>query len=132
MKLQISTDYAVQILRYLHEKKDELHTAGSIAESIGISYHFFVQIANQMKKRGLLVSIQGRNGGYQLGRTAHDISFYDVFMCMEGELQISRRLQRNRFCDHDGVNYCKVHGFLHYLQDRMVEEMSNQSIADLT
>ncbi|MCL2547225.1 MAG: Rrf2 family transcriptional regulator [Oscillospiraceae bacterium] len=131
MRLQISTDYAVRILRHLHKNSDELHTAASIAESVGMTYHFFAQIANQLKKRGLLDSVQGRKGGYQLGRPAQDISLYDVFLCVEGELQISRCLGNGGLCDYGKMRKCKMHGGLRSLQDTVIEEMSKLSLIEL-
>jgi len=132
MKLQIATDYAVRILQHLHENDDVLHTAISISESVGVNYHFFGQIVSQLKKTGLLNSAQGRNGGYQLSRPGHEISLYDVFVCIEGELRISRCLGNNKRCEYGEVKKCGMHDTFRNLQDIVVRELSAKSIADLT
>ena len=133
MKIQISTDYALRILRYLHENKGELHTAMNIAQAIGITYPVFIKIANQMKREKLLNSAQGRHGGYQLGKPAHEISFYDVYLCIEGDLQINRCFKETEDepCTNGHKAHCKLHQFLHSLQDEMIASMSEVSIADL-
>ena len=131
MKLQVSTDYAVRILQYLHINGGQLHVAANIAESVGVTYPFFVQIANQLKKRGLLASAQGRNGGYQLSRPAHEISLYDVFVSVEGELQISRCLGGGGPCSYGEVRKCRMHDGLRDLQDTMIAEMSALSLVDM-
>jgi len=130
MQLQISTDYAVRILQYLHKHKEDLPTAMTISQSIGITYPFFIKIANQLKQKGLLSAVQGRNGGYRLARPAQQISLYDVFLSIEGELQINRCLQNEQNCTKGEVHHCKLHSFLRSLQDKLISEMSGQSIAD--
>jgi len=130
MKIQVSTDYAVRILQYLHQSEDELHTASSIAEAIGITYPFFIKIANQLKKRKLIDSVQGRNGGYFLGRPAEEISLYDVFLSIEGELVISRCLGDGP-CMGDRHKDCRLHDVFRNVQEKVIEELSGQTIAKL-
>jgi len=130
MQLQISTDYAVRILQYLHKHKEDLPTAMTISQSIGITYPFFIKIANQLKQKGLLSAVQGRNGGYRLARSAEDISLYDVFLSIEGELQINRCLHPDQNCTKGEIASCKLHNFLRSLQNKVIDEMTGQSIAD--
>jgi len=124
MKIQISTDHAIRILQYLH-KNGGMYTAMEIADAVGITYPFFIKIANQLKKHKFLRSVQGRNGGYVLGKRAHEISLYDVFLCIEGKLQISTSIQRAE------QNDCKLSKAWYSLQSKIIEEMSGQSISDL-
>ena len=131
MKLQISTDYAVRILQCLYSSQGQTLTATEIADSTGITYPFFIKIANQLRKKGLLSSIQGRKGGYLLGKPAGEISLYDVFLCIEGELQFSCCLKRGKPCLQGEESVCKLHDFLYGLQRKVIEEMSEWSIADL-
>jgi len=102
-----------------------MYTAMEIADAVGITYPFFIKIANQLKKHEFLKSVQGRNGGYMLGKSAHKISLYDIFLCIEGKLQISNCAQR------DEPNDCKLSKAWHTLQSKIIEEMSGQYISDL-
>ena len=131
MQIQISTDYAVRILQYLHKHKDDLPTAMTISQSVGITYPFFIKIANQLKQKGLLSAVQGRNGGYRLARPAKEINLYDVFLSIEGELQINRCLQKEGLCTRGDIKDCKMHGFWSGLQEKLIGEMSGQTIADI-
>lgn len=132
MKIQISTDYAIRILQYLHmhEDKEELHTAMKIAGAIDVTYPFFIKIANILKKKGLINSVQGRNGGYTLGQPAHEISLYDVFVCIEGELLVNRCLE-GRPCTKGKHKNCTLKEFLSEVQKDLVAKWSSQTIADL-
>ena len=132
MQVQISTDYAIRILQYLHKHKEDLPTAMTISQSIGITYPFFIKIANQLKQKGLLSAVQGRNGGYRLARPAHQISVYDVFHSIEGDLQINRCLQPDTHCSRgEGVrDECHLHKFFHGLQERIIEDMTQKNISE--
>ena len=132
MKIQISTDYAIRILQYLHVNKEDIHTAMMISQAVGITYPFFIKIANLLKKSGLLYAEQGRKGGYRLGKPADQISIYDVFAGVEGELCLSRCLQRDQNCDRGNLDTCHLRSFFHGVQETLVEKMMQQDIAALT
>lgn len=121
----------MRILQHLHRHKGELLTATEIAQSTSITYPFFIKIAGQLRKKGLLKSVQGRNGGYLLGKPADKISLYDVFLCIEGDLHFCPCPKDGEPCPQDEISACKLHAFLYDLRGKIIEEMSDQSIADL-
>ena len=82
-------------------------------------------------QKGMLKAIQGRNGGYQLGKPAHKISLYDVFRVVEGDLQFNRCLATGQRCVHGEEATCKMHDFLHGMQGKMIAQLAGVSIADL-
>jgi len=58
----------------------------SIAERQGISERYLEQLMASLKKAGLVASIRGAGGGYQLTRPASSISVGDVLRALEGDL----------------------------------------------
>jgi len=131
MKIQVSTDYAIRILQYLHKHRDvELHGSAGVAQEIGVTYPFFIKIVSQLRRHGLVVSTQGRNGGYALAKPAHEISLYDVYRCTAGELQINPCLAGEP-CTKGEHKDCKLHHIFRDLQEGMREKLSSQTIADL-
>ncbi|MBQ2791644.1 MAG: Rrf2 family transcriptional regulator [Oscillospiraceae bacterium] len=57
-----------------------------IARRQSLSDKYLEQIITQANRAGLLKSIRGAGGGYQLSRDAKDISVGDVLRAMEGSL----------------------------------------------
>lgn len=57
----------------------------AIAEAHGISQQFLVQILLQLKTAGLVVSVRGAAGGYQLARSPTEISLADVIHAIDRE-----------------------------------------------
>jgi Rrf2 family protein len=57
-----------------------------IAEAHGIPSRFLVQILLQLKSAGLVQSIRGAAGGYNLAREPDEITLLDVMMVVDAQL----------------------------------------------
>jgi Rrf2 family protein len=57
-----------------------------IADSHGIPSRFLVQILLQLKSAGLVHSIRGASGGYQLAREPDEITLLDVMTVVDAQL----------------------------------------------
>jgi Rrf2 family protein len=58
---------------------------------------FLEQILLDLKRRGLVHSIRGRHGGYQLGRDPKDISFAEIIRLIDGPLALSPCASRTAY-----------------------------------
>jgi len=123
MQFQIATDYAIRILLYLKMHKNELPTAMVIAQEMGITYPFFIKVANRLKNEGLISAVQGRNGGYYLGRPADEISLYDIIRAIEGDVILNRCLREDGFCSRNATEWCPVHKIFEGLQGEFVAKL---------
>lgn len=131
LKIQMSTDYAIRMIKYIQEQGDRLLTGSEIAEAIDVPYPFVARIASQLKRNGILSAVKGRRGGYTLAKPINQINFYEVFVSIEGELQVSRCIKDNHDCCRGSEDSCGLKGFLFELQDSMIKEMSNKNIFDI-
>jgi Rrf2 family cysteine metabolism transcriptional repressor len=67
-----------------------------IAEAHGIPSRFLVQILLQLKSAGLVQSVRGASGGYQLAREPEEITLLDVMTVVDAQLgQASANTTRN-------------------------------------
>jgi len=114
------------MLQYLHLHSKEVPSATTISHSIDVTYPFVIRIASDLKKHGLLTAVQGRSGGYRLAKPATEISVYDVFLAIEGDLQIFRCLK-----DEQCYSKCSTHDYLLALQSDMATLLSRKYVADL-
>ncbi|MCL2568584.1 MAG: Rrf2 family transcriptional regulator [Oscillospiraceae bacterium] len=131
MRFQTATDSAIQILQHLHIHDNALQTAMDISSSTGVSYPLFIKIANQLRKHGLLGSVQGRHGGYVLGKAAEEISIYDVFRAIEGDMQLRTCLHKSSACTNGDPKDCGLHAFFRDMQDKLIAQLSSTSVTDL-
>lgn len=76
-----------------------------IAQRERISYQYLEQIFPLLKKAGLVDSVRGRYGGYQLARGPSRISVGDIIRAVEGPIAPARCVARG--LDHGQPKYCK-------------------------
>ncbi|HIT90750.1 MAG TPA: Rrf2 family transcriptional regulator [Candidatus Merdenecus merdavium] len=132
MKFQITTDYAIRIMCYLLEHKNESATAKHISSELGITYQYFMKVINRLKQANLVRTIQGCNGGYMLAHPNKVISLYDVIRIMEGDLIINNCLAPEGFCSRDATPTCQLHKVFESLQYDLIEKLESVKLNDIT
>ncbi len=79
MNLSNTSQYAIRILAYMADKQDStLINATMLADALIIPYKFLTKIMTELVKANLVVSIRGRDGGYQLKKVASEIKVDDI------------------------------------------------------
>lgn len=68
--------------------KNEPISISTIAARQDLSESYLEQLFAKLKKAGIVLSIRGTNGGYQLTRPASEISVGDVLRALEGDMVI--------------------------------------------
>lgn len=80
MNLSAKAEYAclAMLELALHHASGEPVQVRRIAERHGIPAQFLVQIFQQLKRAGFVLSVRGAGGGYQLARDPQDISLAEI------------------------------------------------------
>lgn len=88
MKLSLKVEYACQVLAQLGTRfgQTPLPHIEDLATAEAVPANYLVQILNELRTGGLIVSKRGKQGGYALARDPKAISLYDVVLAMEGAL----------------------------------------------
>lgn len=131
MQLQITTDYAIRVIGYLVLCDGKLANAKDISEQMGITYQYFLKISARLKEAGLILTEQGRNGGYRLAKDAEDITLYDIVKTMEGEIYFNRCLEPDGFCSRYATDTCPVHNIFVDLQTDIITSLKSKKMSDI-
>lgn len=59
-----------------------------IVEKRSISKNYLEQIFNRLKKHGIIKSVRGNSGGYELASHPSEITLYTILIALEGDLEI--------------------------------------------
>lgn len=87
MRMSAKAEYGVRAMVQLATvAAGELATTDDLAKSQGIPPQFLVDILTVLRTDRLVRSHRGRDGGYELGRPADQISIADVLRCIDGPL----------------------------------------------
>lgn len=92
MKLSHKLEYACRVLAQLGLSygEDKLAHIETLATAESIPANYLVQILNELRNAGLIVSKRGKQGGYALARAADKITLVEIVQAVDGEL-----LERN-------------------------------------
>lgn len=85
MQFSIGVEYALHSLFYMVElPKNRTLGIKQIAELHHTTDSYLSKIFTKLRKAGIVKSITGVKGGYELARSAEEISFWDVIEAIEG------------------------------------------------
>lgn len=87
MRMSAKAEYAVRAMVELATVDDGvLLKTDELAQAQGIPPQFLVDILSDLRADRLVRSRRGRDGGYELGRPATDVSIADVLRSIDGPL----------------------------------------------
>lgn len=129
MRLTTKGRYAVTAMLdiALHRARGPVSVA-EVAERQGISSAYLEQLFSKLKRAGLLRSVRGPGGGYELARSLPDISVSHIVAAV-GEGVDATRCKGTADCQ-DGAT-CLTHDLWTALSNRIDEFLSGVTLHDL-
>lgn len=124
--------YAIRALLYLTNiaAGDVTTTAGEIAEAEDIPPYYLAKVLKDLSNVGILDSVRGRGGGFQLSRPADQISVLEVLEVAEG---LSRRVEACVLgldeCSDKAP--CALHDYWAEFRNTTLRTLADLSLADL-
>jgi Rrf2 family protein len=112
---------------------DEPMMIADIAEEAGVPRKFLEQILLGLKKRGIVRSHRGRQGGYMLGRAPQEISFADIIRETDGPLALSPCVSvtaYHRCEDCEDEDTCAIRKVLLAARDATAAVLESRTLAN--
>lgn len=129
MKLTTKGRYAVTAMLDLALHFDQgAVTLADIAKRQGISLSYLEQLFAKLRRNGLVDSVRGPGGGYNLAHDPAKISVADIVLAINENID-ARRCGGKANCDGD--ERCLTHELWESLSDRISDFLSGISLADL-
>lgn len=137
MQLSQGVEYAFHSLFYMIDMPVGT-TIGirELAELNKLSETYLSKIFTKLRKSGIVRSIQGAKGGYELAKHAQSISFWDIVEAIEGPsymFQCAEIRQNNILADeNDACNCnkpCLIKVVMQEAEDQMRAYLSGKSLA---
>jgi FeS assembly SUF system regulator len=95
LRISKLTDYATVLLAALSGPDSALQSAADLADRTGIGLPTVSKLLKELQRAGLVVSVRGARGGYQLARPAAAISAAEIIDAVEGPVALTE-------CSSDG------------------------------
>ncbi len=114
-------EYGMVLFTYLSQRQGKYVPLKTVVDELALPYRFLAQIAAEMKQSGLVVSREGKGGGYGLGKDWENRTVYDLVVAMGEKKSMVECLQRANNCRRFGT--CQIKGVW-----KKVEEMWWESL----
>lgn len=132
MKISTKGRYGLRALVEIALSGEEAVSISSISERQSISVSYLEQLLAKLRKAGLIKSIRGAQGGYQLNRNPEQISVGDVLRALEGDLRpvdCSELSEGTGECE--SADFCVTKYVWQKMNDSINETVNHISIAEL-
>ena len=107
MNFSKTTSYAISVLSFMAKHEGEKYSAKRLNELLEIPWPYLRQLLTGLSKSGFIYSTQGRNGGFQLKKSASQIILADIIDSVEGLNVLSTCIMGFKQCPFDHT--CAMH-----------------------
>jgi len=107
MNFSKTTEYALRILSFMAMDETRLYTANDIFENLQIPFRYLRKQLTLLTKNALLISVQGKDGGYKIARKLSEISLMDIVTATGDNINSNQCFFGFEDCTFD--NNCAMH-----------------------
>lgn len=129
MNFSKTTEYALRILGYMALDESRLYTANDLFEKLQIPFRYLRKQLNHLLNQGLLVSIQGNQGGYRIAKPLNEISMMDIVEATDEVGSENRCFFGFQDCPLN--NRCAMHDTWGEARSKTFEALRNTTLLDL-
>lgn len=136
MQFGVGVEYALHSLFYMIEIPTG-KTIGikDLAVLNGISESYLSKVFTKLRKEGIVHSVPGVKGGYELAKSAEDISFWDIIAAVEGSaygfqcLEVRKKNILSKPEDFSNGCPCLIKVIMNEAEDKMRDYLRSKSLA---
>jgi Rrf2 family protein len=132
--LSQKTRYTIRALQHLadHFRQGPIRL-DAIAQAQNIPRKFLTVILSEMAREGVVISLRGRDGGYELALPPVDIRYGDIIRLSRGSLALVPCASRNAYetcpnCLPEAE--CRLRGLMLKLRDETAAMLDRITLAD--
>ena len=130
MRLSRLADFAVVLMTHVAQHHESVHAASEAAAATQLPAPTVAKVLARLCREGLLTSIRGVKGGYQLARPAAEISVGAIVNALDGPIALTQ-------CIKLGPGRCEVEAAcpsrvgLHRINVAVHKALDDVSLADI-
>ena len=129
MKLSTKGKYGLYAMFYLAQHEGSGPQPLKAVAEIGVPEDYLEQLLGNLRRAGLVTTVRGAQGGYQLARAPEDITVGDIIDATEGPLTISECISDEGCCHRSGE--CRTRRVWEYLSNSINGLLQSISLRDM-
>ncbi|EKE04714.1 MAG: transcriptional regulator, BadM/Rrf2 family [uncultured bacterium] len=130
IKISEAATLALHTMYFLSITTDRLVSTKEIATTFSISENHLAKVLQRLAKTGLVDSIRGPKGGFNLGKSSDEITLLQIYEAIEGPLELSDCLLDKPICG-GGDNCVIFNGLLDLLNKQVKDYMGQKKLSEL-
>ena len=128
MKISTKGIHALEAMIELASRNTACVSIRDIAAARNCSVKYLEQIFKQLKKAQLLISIRGKDGGYQIAKDPEEITAKDIILAVEEKLDPVVCLSHT--CTRSGI--CRTQPVWMGMQEQIYKVLESKTLKYLT
>ena len=130
MKLSNTSEYSIRILSFMARDPERKYTAKYLVEQLNISDKYLRRILTTLSREGIIMSIQGRDGGYTFQKEIQEIFLSDIINATEGMEKYMGCILGFNECSNE--NPCCFHTKWVATRATIIHNLQETSLANLS
>lgn len=129
MNFSKTTSYALSTLNFLADHPGAKFSAKQLHEELDIPWPYLRQLLTTLSKSGFIKSVQGRNGGFLLQKSANEITLAEIVDSVEGLNVLDTCIMGFKKCpfNHD----CAMHETWEQTRKGILKVLRNTTLSQL-
>ncbi len=128
MNFTKTTSYSLHVLAYMARHENKIMSASYLHRQLDIPYSYLRSVLLDLSRKGLIMGVKGRNGGFCLWREKKDIYLSEIVNATEGIDVLNKCIMGYEKCPFDNV--CIFHSAWTRMRDEILDILENTTLAD--
>lgn len=133
LKIAKSVEYSILALRFIANNQDlECVSTKEISVKENIPYDLLAKLMQKLVKHNIIISKQGKLGGYSLNIIPEQLSINDVILALDEKVQLTDCMVENPSTSDCGrVGDCCLRSPLSKIQDKMIDLFKHTTLQEI-
>ena len=129
MKLSTRGKYGLYAMYYLALHAGEGPQTLQSISTMGVPKQYLEQLLGNLRRAGLVSTVRGAQGGYQIAREPAEVSLRDIIDAVEGPIELSECTSAEPNCQRSGT--CPVRWVWQRVSDSINAELEKIHLSDM-
>jgi FeS assembly SUF system regulator len=130
IRLSKLSDYAIVVLSELAQKRGQVLTASSLAQSTHIPEPTVAKVLKLLSRADIIHSTRGVNGGYSMDRDPALVTIHELIVALEGPVAITACTKGSSdSCSVESI--CAIRGGWQKINDAITNALDDLCLVDL-
>ncbi|MCI5956442.1 MAG: Rrf2 family transcriptional regulator [Clostridiales bacterium] len=129
MKLSTRGKYGLYAMYYLASHAGEGPQTLQSISTVGVPKQYLEQLLGNLRRAGLVSTVRGAQGGYQMATRPEETSLRDIIDAVEGPIELSECASVGSACQKSGT--CPVRWVWQRVTDSINAELEKIKLSDM-